>query len=597
MITVSCFTFLYQYEYRAEVDHFSIFTLEDNAVTLPKLFHRYSDRINIIVPPRSGVLSNGFSTLIYTPHLNFTGKDTFQYKISRGIFGADIGTVQISVHPVNDEPILKNPYQMIRVFSGESKVFTVGAVDPDDKNLRLHLKNDPIYGELKGAWPNLVYHAFPIANESVETLSFDIVDRMGARSSGTLEITILENTQDKVETAETAENNGENVCLKGIEPFIREGALAVGDFYQYETSPNAFYKPASTIKILTAAVVKNVLKEMEAFKTFLFNDSQGVFYIKGMGDPSLKLKDYRTFIEKILIKGKNGGIKKIVLDTTLFKGRLNYNGRKNVSNYFEAPLSALSIDRNTVNVVKRYGYIYMRNRSYPLTHYLKKQVKRMPDGRQFIPLAKNSSGVHQFLMDFLNKELKKREKENIKVEMGRVPKELTPYYTHQGRESKLESIRYMLKYSNNFVTNQLLLIAASKGGMTEIDLDDGVSLLTTYLHDKVGIDAIEYIISEGSGLSPDTRITLGGMQALLKSYKVEKEDLPFLVESKFEDLRSLPHSRMIRAKTGSLRDVYNIVGYLKRDGAWIPFIVFLNQSENGRAKVMGKMIECMMTST
>jgi VCBS repeat-containing protein len=94
----------------------SYFTNEDTALTVPPPGVLVNDSdvdndinaaiVTIVVQPTSGVLSNvaagGFR---YTPNSNFTGTDTFTYRLSDGAANSNIATVSIIVQALNDPPI------------------------------------------------------------------------------------------------------------------------------------------------------------------------------------------------------------------------------------------------------------------------------------------------------------------------------------------------------------------------------------------------------------------------------------------------------------------------------------------------------------
>lgn len=85
------------------------------------------------------------------------------------------------------------------------------------------------------------------------------------------------------------------------------------------------------------------------------------------------------------------------------------------------------------------------------------------------------------------------------------------------------------------------------------------------------------------------------MKILMEFYKSQLEDLPFLSESRYKDLASIPHSHNVKAKTGSLKDVFNVVGYIKGSSKnnWTSFIIFLNQKDNNRSRIMKEIIKCV----
>ncbi|APG59411.1 hypothetical protein LPB144_02855 [Christiangramia salexigens] len=61
--------------------------------------------ITDVSTPLNGTVSHNGTTVIYTPNPNFNGEDSFVYTISDGNGGTDTATVDITVNPVNDDPV------------------------------------------------------------------------------------------------------------------------------------------------------------------------------------------------------------------------------------------------------------------------------------------------------------------------------------------------------------------------------------------------------------------------------------------------------------------------------------------------------------
>ena len=76
------------------------------------------------------VTINTDNKIIYTPNKNFFGSDSFTYTISDGKSGTNTATVEITVNPVNDKPVIKSkPVTTARAWGAYS--YDVKAKDPD----------------------------------------------------------------------------------------------------------------------------------------------------------------------------------------------------------------------------------------------------------------------------------------------------------------------------------------------------------------------------------------------------------------------------------------------------------------------------------
>lgn len=94
--------------------------------------------VNTAINGTVGLVS---STITFTPNTNFNGSASFNYVVSDGSL-TDLGTVNITVNPINDEPILEaignknvNEYDTLN--------FTVNATDIDNASLNLSATDVP----------------------------------------------------------------------------------------------------------------------------------------------------------------------------------------------------------------------------------------------------------------------------------------------------------------------------------------------------------------------------------------------------------------------------------------------------------------------
>jgi VCBS repeat-containing protein len=59
----------------------------------------------IVTGPAHGTLTGTAPNVTYTPAANYNGADSFTFKANDGTFDSNVGTISITVHPVNDAPV------------------------------------------------------------------------------------------------------------------------------------------------------------------------------------------------------------------------------------------------------------------------------------------------------------------------------------------------------------------------------------------------------------------------------------------------------------------------------------------------------------
>ena len=89
---------------------------EDQAVTTPEetaiditlsAMDIYTETMtfSVVTPPAHGTLSGTAPALTYMPALNYVGPDSFTFTVNDGMAESFVGTISITVTPVNDDPI------------------------------------------------------------------------------------------------------------------------------------------------------------------------------------------------------------------------------------------------------------------------------------------------------------------------------------------------------------------------------------------------------------------------------------------------------------------------------------------------------------
>lgn len=146
-------------------------------------------------------------------------------------------------------------------------------------------------------------------------------------------------------------------------------------------------------------------------------------------------------------------------------------------------------------------------------------------------------------------------------------------------------IRLILERSDNWATEQLLkTLAASLLGHGS--WGDGTELAERYLVERVGVEPGAVYMRDGSGLTPQGLLSPDAVVALLRHARERPWGPAFRAalagpgepESTLDD-RLLPYADRLAAKTGTLRHVNALSGYLRsRDGRELVFSILSNGS-------------------
>ncbi len=135
-------------------------------------------------------LSDGDTTITYTPVLNFNGTDSFSYGIVDGNGGSDTATVTVTVVPVNDPPVAvadeAQTYEetpvAISVLDNDS--------DIDGDTLAIESVTDPEHGTAVIDGDTVVYS--PAAEyDGTDSFSCTITDGNGGNDAATVSVTVM----------------------------------------------------------------------------------------------------------------------------------------------------------------------------------------------------------------------------------------------------------------------------------------------------------------------------------------------------------------------------------------------------------------------
>lgn len=332
-----------------------------------------------------------------------------------------------------------------------------------------------------------------------------------------------------------------------------QGLLKNGGIYAEHTTGKALldirgdtpFVPASTIKVATAYCALEQLSTTYRFKTEFFIDNQTLF-IRGYGDPSIVSDEARTIVEQLVAITPR--IENIAIDTSLFDLSSLPDGTNNSLNPYDAKNGSFVVNFGSARLHrKNRNTVLSAEPETPLTSLAKRFGMKIPVGTtDRINLARTPKLGAQYGAEIFSKLLQERGVTGpLPVTFATVTPSATHLYTHHSSKTLEEIIKGMLEYSTNFTANQIMMVLGAEVYSYPASVEKGKRALSECLS-KIGWS--DYHIEEGSGLSRRTRVSPHQLVQLLKRF------------AKYEHL--LPSKMGFSAKTGSLRGVNSLAGYL-----------------------------------
>lgn len=152
----------------------------------------------VVSLPSNGSLTEGATTITsvpynlggaivtYAPSSEYTGQDSFTFKVNDGTVDSEPATVSITVTPVNHPPVADS--QSVATDEDVSIAITLTASDVDDDALTYSIV-EPSHGTLSGTAPNVTYT--PNANyNGSDSFTFKVSDGKAESKSATVSITV-----------------------------------------------------------------------------------------------------------------------------------------------------------------------------------------------------------------------------------------------------------------------------------------------------------------------------------------------------------------------------------------------------------------------
>lgn len=344
-------------------------------------------------------------------------------------------------------------------------------------------------------------------------------------------------------------------------------------------NPDVLYIPASIIKVLTAQIALDLLDSSYRFTTGCYRNVSGTVTLRGHGDPFL-VSDELRLLARACKKHRITSISKLNLDFSYFSDDLSIPGISQTSNPYDALNGSLVVNFNTVNIGKdAAGNVVSAEKETPLTPIAREKGCSLAPGATLrLNLSAHPADCRRYAAELL---------ETILTEQGISISDSTAGFAPAGPEDSLiftyensrtlgEVLTGLLKYSNNFIANQIFLtIGAEKNGQPAT-MEKSRKIFESYIRSTLGIPESQLVMVEGSGISRSNQVTGAVMIAIMEKFKVHAS--------------LLTPKNGHPVKSGTLNGVNNYAGYIKTAKGLRSFVIMLNQPAANRDKIM-KLLE------
>ncbi len=366
---------------------------------------------------------------------------------------------------------------------------------------------------------------------------------------------------------------------------IDNGGYAYMSSYQHvrDYKGDTLFTPASTLKILTHLAALKILGPQHRFATGFYLDKKNNLYIHGGGAPALVSENISHIAQQLQILGLQK-INKLILDTSLFQLEGMVHGSQNSTNPYDTGNGSLCVNFNSLSIlVQENGVIISGEPQTPSLPIMQKIGRHLGTGLHRInidafpstgDLPNSSRYTGELFLAFLGKH---GVASSGIIEEGNIPSDAKNIYTYYSDQTVQTLVEMNLKFSNNFIANQLFLAVGIKKMGYPATWDKARQSLTAFSREEIGINKKDVYIMEGSGLSRENAITPRAMLKILLEFR------PWA--------HLLPTRKAIKIKSGTLEGVYCYAGYFQYRNRLDPFVLLLNQKKNNRDRLFEILFE------
>lgn len=365
----------------------------------------------------------------------------------------------------------------------------------------------------------------------------------------------------------------------------------------FSKNANTLFKPASCMKLFTAATALGILGPSFCFETDLFLDENKNLYVHGSGDPEFSFADLGKMIDELSLQNIVS-VQDIFLDVSAFDDLYEESGivrhEDDMQSALYSKVGALNIDHNcasmwvaptkkeespkVVFVPKEYEINIQNNAKTTesgLALTVSKHQELMLIGnigldQQISQYSIPVEDPHHYFGSLMQQSLQKRGIEiKGKIQTGKIPKGAKKIATHNS--SALPILLYpILKASDNLYADAIFKKLGER--MWEVgSWQTGKKVCREYLSKKLSVDVADFAMFDGSGRSHSNAVSPHHLVELLKAIQQETGFYPEILsalpiggidgtlKNRMKDGKSTYN---IRAKSGALTHISSLAGYV-----------------------------------
>lgn len=344
---------------------------------------------------------------------------------------------------------------------------------------------------------------------------------------------------------------------------LQDASLVVSDGRRLliADQPDRLLVPASTMKLVTALAAIERWGLKHRFETGFYLGRDDRLWVKGGGDPYLVSEE----LDRVVSGLKAAGVRSVSglgLDAELFGTQVSIPGRSSSNNPYDAPVTSLGVNFNTVSLQVSAGRVSSAEAQTPITPTAQRLGRGLGDGKHRINLVDGATALGHFGEVLKAKLQQGGIQVGGQVESGAVPQSAKLVYTHRSSQTLGQVTKNMLEYSTNFVANDLFLLLGEQNGRAS--MASARQTMERWARQTFGWR--DFRIEDGAGLSRGNRLSGRQMLDVLERLR------PYLDLLPVQD-----NDQGVRAKTGTLRGVSTYAGFVRRGRDWLPFSLMINQ--------------------